>query len=157
MYAVCKPGGTAAASQIPVAGYEMGGKTGTSQVRRISKAERSKGVIPNEKRPWEERDHALFMSFAPAQNPRYVCCVVVEHGGGGSKNAAPIARDLLIEVMKLDPAKALPKPLVMPAGMDPKLPEKNAPAAPNSEPDTQLDQDEEIIMEDDDLTDEPVN
>lgn len=157
MFAVCSPGGTAAASQIPVKGYEMGGKTGTSQVRRISKAERSKGVIPNEKRPWEERDHALFISFAPVQAPRYVCCVVVEHGGGGSKNAAPIARDLLIEVMKRDPAKALAKPLVMPEGQDPKLPEKAAPAAPNTEPDTQLDQDEEIIMEDDDFTDQPTN
>ncbi len=158
MLAVCKPGGTAAASQIPVAGYEIGGKTGTSQVRRISKAERSKGVIPNEKRPWEERDHALFISFAPAQNPRYVCCVVVEHGGGGSKNAAPIARDLLIEVMKRDPAKALPKPLVMPEGLDPKLPEKGGPApATSPASDTQLDQDEELIMEDDELTDEPTH
>lgn len=134
----------------------MGGKTGTSQVRRISKAERSKGVIPNEKRPWEERDHALFISFAPVQNPRYVCCVVVEHGGGGSKNAAPIARDLLIEVMKRDPANALPKPLVMPEGKDPVLPEKNAtPNSTNPDNDPQLDQDEELIMEDDDLTDEP--
>ncbi len=157
MAAVCKPGGTAAASQIPVAGYEIGGKTGTSQVRRISKAERSKGVIPNEKRPWEERDHALFISFAPVQNPRYVCCVVVEHGGGGSKNAAPIARDLLIEVMKRDPANALPKPLVMPEGKDPKLPEKNAPDSQGADSDTQLDQDEELIMEEDDLTDDPVN
>ena len=156
MFAVCQPGGTAAASQIPVAGYQMAGKTGTSQVRRISKAERSKGVIPNEKRPWEERDHALFISFAPIENPRYVCCVVVEHGGGGSKNAAPIARDLLIEVMKRDPAKALPKPLVMPAGMDPKLPDKNAPIQSPTAPDTQLDEDEELIMEDD-LTDDPTN
>jgi penicillin-binding protein 2 len=153
MIAVCEPGGTAAASQIPVEGYHMGGKTGTSQVRRISKAERSKGVIPNEQRPWEERDHALFMSFAPTQNPRYVCCVVVEHGGGGSKNAAPIARDLLIEVMKRDPAKALLKPLVMPEGKDPKLPDKNAPAPSTPAPDTQLDQDEDIIMQDDDLGD----
>ena len=150
MIAVCKPGGTAAASQIPVPGYEMGGKTGTSQVRRISKAERSKGVIPNEKRPWEERDHALYISFAPTQNPRYVCCVVVEHGGGGSKNAAPIARDLLMKVMSIDPAKVLDTPLVIPQGAIIPSPEKTT-------PDTQLDQDEELIMEDDDLTDQPIN
>ncbi len=157
MVAVCEPGGTAAASQIHVEGYKMGGKTGTSQVRRISKAERSKGVIPNEKRPWEERDHALFISFAPAENPRYVCCVVVEHGGGGSKNAAPIARDLLIEVMKRDPAKALPAPLVMPEGKDPVLPDKNAPTSSPAASDTQFDEDEALIMEEDDLIDGTAN
>lgn len=111
MIGVCSAGGTAFGARIDVPGYEMGGKTGTSQVRRISKAERSKGVIPNEKRPWEERDHALFVSFAPAKNPRYVCAVVVEHGGGGSKAAAPIARDILMETMRHDPARALEKPL----------------------------------------------
>lgn len=111
MIGVCAAGGTAYGARIDVPGYEMGGKTGTSQVRRISKAERAKGVIPNEKRPWEERDHALFVGFAPAKNPRYVCAVVVEHGGGGSKAAAPIARDLLMELMRSDPAKVLERPL----------------------------------------------
>lgn len=134
MIGVCSPGGTAYGAHIPYPGYEMGGKTGTSQVRRISKAERSKGVIPNEKRPWEERDHALFISFAPAENPRYVAAVVVEHGGGGSKVAAPIARDLLIEIQKTDPAKALAKPLTLPEDKTPedKTPEDKmkAPWAP---------------------------
>lgn len=108
---VCRPGGTAYGARIPADGYEMGGKTGTSQVRRISKAERAKGVIPNEKRPWEERDHALFVGFAPAHAPRYVVSVVVEHGGGGGKVAGPIARDILIHTQRLDPAHVLPKPL----------------------------------------------
>jgi penicillin-binding protein 2 len=108
---VCQPGGTAYGARIPAVGYEMGGKTGTSQVRRISRAERAKGVIPNEKRPWEDRDHALFIGFAPTVSPRYVVSVVVEHGGGGGKVAAPIARDLLIHTQRIDPAKILPKPL----------------------------------------------
>jgi penicillin-binding protein 2 len=114
MIDVVQPGGTARGAAIGVPGYEMGGKTGTSQVRRISKAERARGVTANEDLPWEERDHALFISFAPTQSPRYVVAVVVEHGGGGSKVAAPIARDLLIEIMKRDPANALPAKLVMP-------------------------------------------
>ncbi len=114
MVDVVQPGGTAAGARIGVPGYEMGGKTGTAQVRRITKAERARGVTANEDLPWEERDHALFIGFAPSDKPRYVAAVVVEHGGGGSKVAAPIARELLIEVQKRDPAKALPKPLVMP-------------------------------------------
>lgn len=139
MAGVCRPGGTAAASQIPVLGYEIAGKTGTSQVRRISKSERAKGVIPNEKRPWQERDHALFVSFAPVGNPRYVVSVIVEHGGGGSKVAAPIARDILIETMRRDPAKALPRPLDMPAVKD------TAPASkPIEEPDME-DEEEELL------------
>ena len=82
----------------------MSGKTGTAQVRRISKAERETRVLKNHERPWRERDHALFVGYAPSDNPRYAVAVVVEHGGGGSKVAAPIARDLLLETQKLDPA-----------------------------------------------------
>ena len=53
------------------------------------------GVIKNEDLPWEERDHALFVGFAPVSKPRYAVSVVVEHGGSGAKRAAPIARDIL--------------------------------------------------------------
>jgi penicillin-binding protein 2 len=166
MIAVCRAGGTAVKAQIPYAGYEMGGKTGTSQVRRISKAERAKGVIPNEKRPWEDRDHALFISFAPVQNPRYVCAVVVEHGGGGSKNAAPIARDLLMQVMKLDPAKALDRPLAASDHDDKKSGDEKPSDTvqdksqvkdniPDAAPDSQLDDDEELMLDDEDLLDDP--
>jgi penicillin-binding protein 2 len=95
--------GTAYAARIMEAGFEMAGKTGTSQVRRISKAERLTGVKKNEDLPWEERDHALFISFAPIDEPRFACCVVIEHGGGGSKVAAPIARDILLETQKRHP------------------------------------------------------
>ena len=63
---------------------EMAGKSGTAQVRRISKHERDTRVLKNEERPWKERDHALFVAFAPVNAPRYAISVVVEHGGGGS-------------------------------------------------------------------------
>jgi penicillin-binding protein 2 len=80
----------------------MAGKTGTSQVRRISRAERRSGVIKNERLPWEKRDHALFIGYAPVGKPRYAIAVVIEHGGAGSKAAAPVARDILIAAQKLD-------------------------------------------------------
>ena len=96
--------GTAYRARITEEGMEMSGKTGTAQVRRISKAERDSRVLKNHERPWRERDHALFVGYAPSDNPRYAVSVVVEHGGGGSKVAAPIARDLLLATQKRDPA-----------------------------------------------------
>ena len=75
----------------------MAGKTGTSQVRRITPEERAAGVISNEDLPLERRDHALFVGYAPLDNPRYAVSVVVEHGGGGSAAAAPVARDILLQ------------------------------------------------------------
>ncbi|WP_207462608.1 penicillin-binding protein 2 [Azospirillum sp. SYSU D00513] len=100
------PNGTAFKSRITEAGYEMAGKTGSAQVRRITMAERSGGVRKNEDLPWRERDHALFISYAPVHAPRYACMVFVEHGGGGSTAAAPIARDILLETQKRDPGRA---------------------------------------------------
>ena len=97
-------GGTAYRARISEEGMEMSGKTGTAQVRRISKAERETRVLKNHERPWRERDHALFVGYAPSDNPRYAVAVVVEHGGGGSKVAAPIARDLLLATQKRDPS-----------------------------------------------------
>jgi penicillin-binding protein 2 len=97
-----EPGGTAHGSRIAEAGFSMAGKTGTSQVRRISKAERITGVLKNEERPWRDRDHALFVGFGPVEAPRYAVCVVVEHGGGGSAVAAPIARDMIHAALKRD-------------------------------------------------------
>jgi penicillin-binding protein 2 len=100
--------GTAYRSRIDIPGMEMAGKTGTSQVRRISMAERAHGVIKNQDLPWNQRDHALFIAFAPVHAPRYACSVVVEHGGGGSAVAAPIARDILIECQRRDPSRRNP-------------------------------------------------
>ncbi|HUC62698.1 MAG TPA: penicillin-binding protein 2 [Alphaproteobacteria bacterium] len=105
---VNEPGGTAYYERITEAGLEMGGKSGTSQVRRITAAEREKKHRPEDSLPWAERDNALFIAFAPVAAPRYVTAVVIEHGGGGSAVAAPIARDLLIEAQHRDPLGAKP-------------------------------------------------
>ena len=102
--------GTAFNARVTEEGYEIAGKTGTSQVRNITAAEREAGVTRNEDLPWDRRDHALFVGYAPADNPRYAVSVVVEHGGGGSAVAAPIARDLLLRAMygELPPLSAYP-------------------------------------------------
>jgi penicillin-binding protein 2 len=87
--------GTARAARSPVPDVVIAGKTGTAQVRRISMAERRRGVIRNEALPWKQRDHALFVAFAPAGSPRYAASVILEHGIAGGRYAAPIARDVL--------------------------------------------------------------
>lgn len=100
MYAVCNDRrGTAYRSRIIDDANRMAGKTGTSQVRNITAAERAAGVIRNQDLPWERRDHALFVNYAPYDNPRYAVSVVVEHGGGGSTAAAPIARDITLQAL----------------------------------------------------------
>ena len=91
--------GTAYRSRIVEPTMHMAGKTGTAQVRRITTAERATGVIKNEDLPWEFRDHALFVAYAPVEKPKYAISVVVEHGGGGSTAAAPIARDILLRAL----------------------------------------------------------
>jgi penicillin-binding protein 2 len=88
--------GTAFGSRVMDAAYAVAGKTGTSQVRNITAEERAAGVISNEDLPWERRDHALYVGYAPHDAPRYAVSVVVEHGGGGAAVAAPIARDILL-------------------------------------------------------------
>ena len=79
----------------------LAGKTGTVQVKRITKEQRAAGIIDNIDRPWKERDHALFVAYAPRKKPRYAAVVVVEHGGSGSSMAAPIARDILAQTIKV--------------------------------------------------------
>lgn len=91
--------GTAYRSRIQTVDYEFAGKTGTSQVRRITMEERAAGIIKNEDLPWERRDHALFVGFAPVDNPKYSIAVVVEHGGSGSGAAAPVARDIMLQAL----------------------------------------------------------
>ncbi|MBN9343350.1 MAG: penicillin-binding protein 2 [Caedibacter sp. 38-128] len=93
--------GTAYHARINVPGWEMGGKTGTAQVRRITKLERETRILRNEELAWKERDHALFVGYAPVHHPRYVTAVVVEHGGWGSVVAAPIGRDALLKTQEL--------------------------------------------------------
>lgn len=91
--------GTAYASRIIADNMRMAGKTGTSQVRNITAAERARGVTSNEDLPWERRDHALFVNFAPFDKPKYAVAVIVEHGGSGSAAAAPIARDITLQAL----------------------------------------------------------
>jgi penicillin-binding protein 2 len=91
--------GTAYGSRIIDEANRMAGKTGTSQVRNITAAERARGVTRNEDLPWNRRDHALFVNYAPYELPRIAVSVVVEHGGGGSAAAAPIARDVTLQAL----------------------------------------------------------
>ena len=90
--------GTARGSRLIGSAWQMAGKTGTSQVRRISKAERETGVLKNRDIEWLRRDHALFVAFAPIKEPRYAVSVLVEHGGSGSAAAAPVARDIMLQL-----------------------------------------------------------
>jgi len=109
---VNEQGGTAYAERITDPGFAMGGKSGTSQVRVITEYEHEHGLRKISQIPWKERDHALFVGFAPVGAPRYVCAIVVEHGGvtggHGSEVAGPICRDVLREVQRRDPARRVP-------------------------------------------------
>ncbi|MGQ0672116.1 MAG: penicillin-binding protein 2 [Hyphomicrobium sp.] len=96
---VNEAGGTGAAAQASD-GTRVAGKTGTSQVRRTADADTA-----DEDVPWELRDHALFVSYFPAEAPRYALAVVVEHGGGGGAAAAPLAKDVIDHVLAVDPVK----------------------------------------------------
>ncbi len=102
---VNSPMGTAFGSRIIGHGFQMGGKTGTVQVRRISQQEREQGVRKNKDLPWNKRDHALFVGFCPAAAPRYAAAVVIEHGGSGAKVAAPIVHDILLATQRRQAAK----------------------------------------------------
>ncbi|OJX13976.1 MAG: penicillin-binding protein 2 [Caedibacter sp. 37-49] len=93
--------GTSYHARINIPGWEMGGKTGTAQVRRITKLERETRILRNEELAWRERDHAIFVGYAPVHQPRYVTAVVVEHGGWGSVVAAPIGRDVLLKTQEV--------------------------------------------------------
>jgi penicillin-binding protein 2 len=103
--------GTARAARSPIGDVLFAGKTGTAQVRRISAAERKRGVIRNEALPWKQRDHALFVAFAPADAPRYACSVIIEHGIAGGRYAAPIARDVLSFLFEPQRALAVLPPI----------------------------------------------
>lgn len=97
--------GTAIRSQIAEKQWRFGGKTGTAQVKRITRKQRLSGERAGDDN-WKYRHHALFVGYAPINNPRYVCSVVIEHGGSGSAAAAPLARDILRFVQERDPAKS---------------------------------------------------
>jgi len=97
-----EPGGTAYAARFDEGGARLAGKTGTSQVRRITKLERQTRVLTNAELPWHMRHHALYVGYTPHDTPRFACAVVVEHGGSGSGVAAPIGSDILRETLRRD-------------------------------------------------------
>ena len=94
---VNEEGGTGAAARIEEGTVRLAGKTGTSQVSRAS-SERANAELR-----WEERDHALFVAYAPAARPRYAVAVIVEHAGSGGQAAGPIMRDLMADLLAQDP------------------------------------------------------
>jgi len=99
------PRGTAYRSRLPLEGVAMAGKTGTALVRRITLEERARGVLKNDQLPWKFRDHGLFVGYGPVSDPRYAICVIVDHGGGGSSAAAPVAKDVMTRVLTRDPMR----------------------------------------------------
>lgn len=120
--------GTAQGARIKLDGIQMAGKTGTAQVRRISMAERKSGVRKDESLPWRQRDHALFVAFAPVESPRYACAVVVEHGSHGATSAAPVARDILSFLFAREKKIAIDP---VPSKKDElQIPEEDIPSAP---------------------------
>jgi penicillin-binding protein 2 len=103
-----EPGGTAWRSRLEEPEWQIAGKTGTSQVYRITAEERARGLKKPEDLPWARRDHALFVCYGPFDSPRYACAVVVEHGIGGARMAGPKAREIMRAVLTKDPAKLKP-------------------------------------------------
>ncbi len=101
---VNEPGGTAPIARLGEGHGQMAGKTGSSQVRRVSRELRERGGFKSENLPWEYRPHALFVGYAPYDAPRYAVAVVVEHGNAGAATAGPVARDIMAETLRRDPA-----------------------------------------------------
>ena len=106
MEMVMEPRGTAFDPRRRKSAVKQAGKTGTAQVRRITKEQREAGLLDNNEKPWQARDHALFVGYAPVENPRFAVSILVQHGGGGSSTAAPIGRALLDKTIELMPANA---------------------------------------------------
>ena len=100
--------GTAGRSRLPFPDIKMAGKTGTAQVRRGNRGQGGAGTA------YKYRDHGLFVCFAPVDNPRYAASVVIDHGMGGSRAAAPVASDVL--TFLFDQEKAMAKLHALEAG-----------------------------------------
>jgi len=81
---------------------KFAGKTGTSQVRRISLSERESSDFREKEQEWKKRDHALFVGYIPYDDPQYAISVIIEHGGSGASTAAPIAKQVFNYINKLD-------------------------------------------------------
>lgn len=111
MWAVVnEQGGTAPLARLADPQVQLAGKTGSAQVRRVSRELRESGHFDSEKLPWEYRPHALFVAYAPYDAPRYALAVVIEHGNAGAAAAAPMAHDIMTEVLRRDPANRTEAP-----------------------------------------------
>ena len=86
-------------SRIDDKKFTFAGKTGSSQIKRFTEAQRE-AEVKQESLDYKSRDHALFVAFAPFNDPKYAISVVVEHGGSGSKAAAPIAKKVIKKVLE---------------------------------------------------------
>ena len=108
MWGVVNGGGTGGAARLAIPGVQIAAKTGTAQVRRITMAERASGVLKNGQLPFKLRDHALFVCFAPADNPRYAAAVVLEHNGHTVRtlDTPGIGRDIMTYLLDRDRAVA---------------------------------------------------
>ncbi len=105
MFAVVnEPGGTAPRGRLLMPGVQLAGKTGSAQVRRVSREAREHGHFNSKNLPWEFRPHALFVAYAPYVAPRYAMALVVEHGNAGADVAAPLARDIMLDTLTRDPS-----------------------------------------------------
>ena len=94
-----EPGGTSYRHRFDDPKYTFAGKTGSSQIKRFTEAQRE-AEVKQESLPYKDRDHALFVAFAPYKNPQYAISVLVEHGGSGGKAAAPIAKKVIKKVLE---------------------------------------------------------
>ena len=96
-----EPGGTSYRSRLEDKRFTFAGKTGSSQIKKFTEAQRE-AEVKQESLPYKDRDHALFIANAPVKDPKYAISVVVEHGGTGSKAAAPIAKKVIKKVLERD-------------------------------------------------------
>ena len=94
-----EPGGTSYKHRLENKKFTFAGKTGSSQIKRFTEAQRE-AEVKQDSLPYKDRDHALFVAFAPYQNPKYAISVLVEHGGSGGKTAAPIAKKVIKKVLE---------------------------------------------------------
>ncbi len=96
-----EPGGTSYRSRLDDTRFTFAGKTGSSQIKKFTEAQRE-AEVKQESLDYKDRDHALFIAYAPVSDPKYAISVVVEHGGSGSKSAAPIAKQVIKKVLERD-------------------------------------------------------
>ena len=99
-----EPGGTSYRSRLEDTRFTFAGKTGSSQIKRFTEAQRE-AEVKQESLDYKDRDHALFIAYAPVKDPKYAISVVVEHGGSGSKAAAPIAKQVIKKVLERDASR----------------------------------------------------